>query len=100
DGDSKANEEFRTRLTQALDTELTKLVEALNKVPPLVEQAHKLLILENALPKDGVQPYRATTKEHLLFSVGKPDQRIPELPSLDENRRVPVELWIAVSGNA
>ena len=38
EGDRQADDEIRTRMTQALETELDKLVVALNKIPPLVKQ--------------------------------------------------------------
>ena len=99
-GDLVADQVLRTRLTQVLETELGNLVEALNKVPPLVEQAHMLLINESKVTEEKTQIHRAATKNHLLFSIGKPDCRIPELPRMDKEKRVPVELWIAVSDNA
>jgi hypothetical protein len=79
---------------------LDKLVEALNRVPPLVRQAHELVIAELKLPEEGVKPYRAATKDHLLFSMGKPDRRMPTLPKLAADQCAPVELWIAESKDA
>jgi hypothetical protein len=100
DGDYQANEEIRARMTPVLEAELDKLVVALNKIPPLVDQAHQLIILENKLPDERIQRYRAATKDHLLLSVGKPGHRIPDLPNLDREKQAPAELWIAVSKNA
>lgn len=100
DGDRQADDEIRAKLTQGLETELDKLVVAVNKVPPLVKQAHEIVIAENKLPKEGVRFYRAATKEHLFISVGKPDHRIPTLPALAKEMEAPLELWIAVSKKA
>jgi hypothetical protein len=100
DGDSLADEKIRTKMTPVLETELGKLVEVLNKMPPLVKKAHELIILENKLPPDGVRFYRAATKEHLLISIGKPNQHIPSLPNLDKDKQAPLELWIGVARNA
>lgn len=99
-GDCTANDEIRTRMTQALEPELDKLVVALNQIPPLVKQAHELIILENKRPLREERPYRAATREHLMFSIGGPDQRMPELLNLDKDKQAPLELWIAVSKNA
>lgn len=100
DGDHQADDEIRTRMTQALETELDKLVVALNKFPPLVKQAYELIILENKPPPEGVRAYRAATKEHLLLSIGAPDRHIPNLPNLGKDKQAPLELWIAVDKNA
>jgi hypothetical protein len=100
DGDSQADEKIRTEMTPVLETELGKLVVVLNKIPPLVKQAHELIILENKLPADGVRFYRAATKEHLLISIGGPNRHIPSLPNLDKDKQAPLELWIGVSRNA
>ena len=100
DGDSQADEKIRTEMTPVLETELGKLVVVLNQIPPLVKKAHELIILENQLPPDGVRFYRAATKEHLLISIGQPNQRIPSLPNLDKDKQAPLELWIGVARNA
>jgi hypothetical protein len=99
DGDCHADDEIRTRMTQALESELDKLVVALNMIPPMVEQAHKLIILENKPATEGVRVYRAATKEHLLFSIGAPNRRIADLPKLDKHKQAPLELWISVEKN-
>lgn len=100
EGDHQADDEIRTRMTQAMETELDRLVVALNKIPPLVKQAYELIILENKPPPAGVRVYRAATKEHLLFSIGAPDHRMPNLPNLEKVQLAPLELWIAVDKNA
>jgi len=100
DGDSQADEKIRTEMTPVLETELGKLVVVLNKIPPLVKKAHEVIILENKLRPDGVRFYRAATKEHLLISIGEPNQRIPSLPNLDKDKQAPLELWIGVARNA
>jgi hypothetical protein len=99
-GNHQANDEIRSRMTQELEIELDKLIVALNKIPPLVKQAYELIILENKPPTEGMRVYRAATKEHLLFSIGAPDQLIPNLPNLDKDKPAPLELWIAVDKNA
>jgi hypothetical protein len=96
-GDSQADENIRTKVTPVLETELGKLVVVLNTIPPLVKQAHELIILENKVPPDGVRYYRAATKEHLLISIGEPNRRIPSLPNLDKDKQAPLELWIGVA---
>ena len=58
------------------------------------------MIAELKLPPEGVRSYRSATKDHLLFSVGKPDRRIPNLPDLAKDNQAPVELWIAASKDA
>ena len=100
DGDRRADDAIRTQMTQALEAELDKLVAAMNQIPPLVEQAHDLIILENNPPPKGLCAYRAATKDHLLLSIGAPDHRIPDLPKLDKDKRAPLELWIGVAKNA
>ena len=100
DGDCYADDEIRTQMAQALESELDKLVLALNQIAPLVKQAHELIILENKVSPESVQMYRAATSEHLLFSIGPPEHRIPDLPNLDKDKKAPLELWIAVSRNA
>jgi hypothetical protein len=100
EGDHQADDEIRTRMTQELGIELDKLIVALNKIPPLVKQAYELIILENKPPTKEMRVYRAATKEHLLFSIGAPDRRIPNLPKLDKDKPAPLELWIAVDKNA
>ncbi len=97
EGDRYAEEEIGRRMIQALETEFEKVVEAANKIPPLVKQAHQMLILEGRAPSEKVRVYRAATKEHLLFSLGKEGRRIPDLPTLPKEKQGPVELWIAVS---
>jgi hypothetical protein len=99
DGDSQADERIHAEMTPVLKTEVDKLVVVLNKIPPLVKKAHELIILENKLPPDGVRYYRAATKEHLLISIGEPNQRIPRLPNLDTDKQAPLELWIGVARN-
>ena len=96
-GNSQADEKIRTEMTPVLKAELGKLVTVLNSIPPLVEKAYDMVILENKTPPDGVRFYRAATKDHLLISIGKPNQRIPTLPNLDKDQQAPLELWIAVS---
>jgi hypothetical protein len=100
EGDLQADDEIRTRMTQELEIEVDKLIAALNKIPPLVKQAYELIILENKSPPEAMRVYRAATKEHLLFSIGAPDRRIPNLPNLDKEKPAPLELWIAVDKNA
>jgi hypothetical protein len=95
DGDYQAEDQIRTRLSQALGEQTEKLLVALNKVKPLLDQGEKLLIEQKILPGEGLRHYRAATREHLYLSVGRPDHRIPTLPTLDESQRAPVELWIA-----
>ena len=99
DGDCQANDEIRRRMTQALTVELDKLAETLNQIPPLVKKGYDLLILEGATPPPGVQEYRAATPQHLLFSIGGPDRRIPDLPMLPRDQQAPLELWVGVSKN-
>ena len=100
DGDSQADEKIRTDMTPVLDTEMGKLVMVLSKIPPLVQKGYELIIQENKLSPEGVRFYHAATKEHLLISFGKPNQRIPSLPNLDKDKQAPLELWIGVSKNA
>jgi hypothetical protein len=100
EGDHMADDEIRARLTPALETELDKLLAALNQIPPMVKQAHAVIIMENKLPPEGVRTYHAATKDHLLFSVGRPDRHIPSLPNLDKDKEAPLELWIGESKNA
>ena len=99
DGDRQADEKIRTEMTPVLETELEKLVVVLNNIPPLVKKAHELIILENKISPDGVRFYRAATKERLVISIGKPNQRIPNLPNLDMDKQAPLELWIGVARN-
>ncbi len=100
DGDRQADAEIRMQVTQGLETELDKLVAALNEIPPILKQAHEVIVAENKLPSEGVRFYRAATKEHLLISVGKPGRRIPTLPVLAKEKQAPLELWIGESKNA
>ena len=100
DGDRKADDEIRQRLTQTLETESDKLAGALSEIPPMVEQAHALIIRELKLSPDGVKAYRAATKEHLLLSVGEPNQRLPALPTLAKDKAASIELWIGKSKDA
>ena len=67
-------------------------------IPPLVKDAHHLILGKN--PRDDLRLYRAATKDHLLFSFGAPDRRIPSLPMLDKDQQAPLELWIRVAKNA
>jgi hypothetical protein len=71
----------------------------MNQIPPLVEQAHELIILENKPPPEKLHVYRAATKDHLLLSIGAPNRRIPDLPKLDKDKQAPLELWISVEKN-
>ena len=87
-------------MTPELETGLGQLVVVLNKIPPLVEKAYELIIMENKLSPDGMRFYRAATKDHLMLSVGEPNQRIPNLPNLDKDKQAPLELWIGVARNA
>jgi len=100
DGDRQADKKIRTEMTPVLETELGKFVVVLNKISPLVKKAHELIILEYKAPPDGERFYRAATKEHLLISIGEPNQRIPRLPNLDNDKQAPLELWIGVARNA
>jgi len=100
DGDREAEAQIRAELGDSLERELDKLALALNRVPPLVRQTHEVVIAELKLPKEGVKPYRAATKDHLLFSIGKPDRRMPTLPVLSTEICAPVELWIGESKDA
>jgi hypothetical protein len=100
DSDRLADDAIRTQMTQALKPELDKLVVAMNQIPPLVEQAHELIILENKPPPEKLHVYRAATKDHLLLSIGAPNRRIPDLPKLDKDKQAPLELWIGVAKNA
>jgi hypothetical protein len=95
DGDRQAEDQIRTQLSQSLGEQTAKLLVALNKVQPLIVQGEKLLIEQKLLSAEGLHYYRAATKEHLFLSVGRPDHRIPTLPTLDESQRAPIELWIA-----
>ena len=99
EGDCRANAEIRIRVTQALTVELDKLAETLNQVPPLVKKAYDLVILEGATPPADVQNYRAATPDHLLFSIGGPGRRMPDLPALSKDQQAPLELWVGVSKN-
>jgi hypothetical protein len=95
DGDRQAEDQIRTQVSQSLGEQTDKLLGALNKVKPLIEQGEKLLIEQKLLSAEGLHYYRAATKEHVYLSVGRPDHRIPTLPTLDESQRAPIELWIA-----
>jgi hypothetical protein len=99
EGDGQANDEIRRRMTQSLTVELDKLADTLNQIPPLVKKGYDLLILEGGKTPPGVQEYRAATRQHLLFSIGGPGRRIPDLPTLPRDQQAPLELWVGVSKN-
>ena len=100
EGDSVADEEIRVRMSPVVKAEMGKLVDVMNRIPPLVKQAYAVVILENKVPKNGERFYRAATKDYLLISIGAENRRMPSLPNLDKNKQAPLELWIGVAKNA
>jgi hypothetical protein len=96
ESDQEAENELRTRLTNAIGKETDEIIEAMNKFGPLLKKGEELLREEKVLSVRSVQQYLAATEEHLYLSIGPPEHRIPSLPKLDAHKGGPIEMWIAI----
>jgi hypothetical protein len=96
EADRQAGIEIRAQLTTGIENESDQLMVTMNKVGPLLKQGEEILREEKVLSARSVQHYLAATERHLYLSIGPPEHRIPKLPKLDDAKRGPIEMWIAI----